>query len=216
MTFTGGYAITTAATNVFNAIVTAVLMWKMMRFTKPKQRRNLWGAVFGLFFLSCVYGAATHGISMSLAQYRYYWNYLYAVLSFLLAFFVAAVVYETDGVENAKKTGAVTFVLAACFTAARFFFQKYISFREFSIFAFPLLIYALIKLAAGRKQKPYLTNFIIAIVCLLIGSALQTVKSIRFYFFFDFNYDSVYHLFTLLLVVFIYRGLKEQASLPEQ
>ena len=52
--FTTGYDITTAATNVFNAIVTAILAWKVFRDIRPDYRKQLWLTVF-FFVLSYLY-----------------------------------------------------------------------------------------------------------------------------------------------------------------
>ena len=90
MTLTTGYEFTTAATNVFNAAVTAFLAWKLIPSIKPKQRRLCWGIVFCLFFAVCIFGAAIHGIAMEQALKSYLWHYLFTLLAFMLASFVTA------------------------------------------------------------------------------------------------------------------------------
>ena len=48
----------------------------------------------------------------------------------------------------------------------------------------------------------YRTFFMVA------GSILQSVKSIRFHLIWDFNYNAVYHLFVLLFVLFLWKGIQ--------
>ena len=210
MTLTTGYEFTTAATNVFNAAVTALLAWKLIPSIKPKQRRLCWGIVFCLFFAVCIFGAAIHGIAMEQALKSYLWHYLFTLLAFMLASFVTALVYETDGLSGAKRTAAVTHVMAFLFSVLRFVFPTRIKFAQFSIYAILLLLYAIGKLISARKEKPYLNHFLIGIFFLVTGSILQTIRSIKFHIILDFDYNSVYHLFTLFLILCVYIGLKTQ------
>ena len=208
MTLANGYEITTAATNVFNAVITAILMWEMVHFTKPEQRRICWGIVYGLFFAVCIFGAAIHGIAMEQAQKSYLWHYLFALLSFMLASFVTALVYETDGFFSAKRTAAVTCVIALLFSVLRFVFPARIKFAQFSIYAVLLLLYAIVKLISARKEKPYLNYFLLGIFFLVAGSVLQNIKSLKFHIILDFDYNSIYHIFTLFLILCVHKGLK--------
>ena len=214
--FTSGYEITTAATNVFNAIVTAIFGWKLYRDIKPNERKALWGIVFILFFIVCVLGSVVHGVQITPEVKDLLWNILFFILVLMMASFVTAIVYETDGLSKAKQTAVPALLLGAVYLILRLTIPavKQMRFTAFSIYAVVLLVYAIIKLVAVRKEKPYVKNFLYGIICLVVGSLAQTMKFIKFHFIYDFNYNSVYHLFTLFLLLFVYKGLKESQKYP--
>ena len=215
--FTTGYEITTAATNVFNAIVTAILAWKVFRDIRPDYRKQLWLTVFFLFFLICIFGAVIHGFVMTSEMKSTLWNYLFGLLSFMVASFVIAIIYETDGPTNLLRKSIVVLILAISYLAIQLLIPtvRRMGFTAFSICATLFFVYAIIKIIAVRKEKPYTKNFLYGIICLVIGSAAQMMKFIKFHFIYDFNYNSVYHLLTLFLVLFVYKGLKEAQQYPE-
>lgn len=212
--FTTGYEITTAATNLFNAVITAILTWKMIHFVKPDLRKVLWGITFLLFFLVCVFGAAVHGFVMTLEENIILWRYLYAVMSVMVASFTCAVVYEADGPSDIKRTVIIAAVLAGVFLVLRVILEVryHIGFLAFTCYSAGSFLFCAVKLLSVRKKKPYVNYILAGIASLVIGSILQTMKGIKFHFIFDFDYNAVYHLFTLFLVLFVYKGLKESSN----
>ena len=170
-----------------------------------------------LFFLICIFGAVIHGFVMTSEMKSTLWNYLFGLLSFMVASFVIAIIYETDGPTNLLRKSIVVLILAISYLAIQLLIPtvRRMGFTAFSICATLFFVYAIIKIIAVRKEKPYTKNFLYGIICLVIGSAAQMMKFIKFHFIYDFNYNSVYHLLTLFLVLFVYKGLKEAQQYPE-
>ena len=107
-----------------------------------------------------------------------------------------------DGAGTEKR------VIALLFSVLRFVFPARIKFVQFSIYAVLLLLYAIVKLISARKEKPYLNYFLLGIFFLVAGSVLQNIKSLKFHIILDFDYNSIYHIFTLFLILCVHKGLK--------
>ena len=206
MRLTTGYEITTAATNAVNALITAVLMFRVFRMSGPKLRRQVWGVPFILFFAVCILGTIVHGIVLPEEIRSLLWDILYIFLAFMIASFVVSARYEIRGSSSVRKTALVCGFLSILFLAVRMVLKHTAVpvFLPFTLYSGSLLLYLIIIILSARKAKPHLTLLLCAIFVLIAGTILQTVKQIRFHLIWDFNFNSVYHLFTLFFVLLTY------------
>lgn len=206
MTLTTGYEITTAATNAVNAVITALMMLRLFHMNGPKIRRQVWGISFILFFAVCILGTIVHGIVLSEGTRTLLWDILYVILAFMIASFAVAVRYEIHGFSDVRKTALVCVLLSIVFLAVRTVLKNTAvpGFLPFTVYSGGMLLYLIIKILSARKAKPHLTLLLCAIFLLITGTVLQTVKQIRFHLIWDFNYNGVYHLFTLFFVLLTY------------
>ncbi len=215
MTLTTGYEITTSATNLFNAVITVILMWDIIRMKGPAARKYVWGVSFGLFLLVCLIGTFVHGVQLSEAAKNFTWDILYIVMAFMAASLAVSVLYEIHGPSCLKKAVPVFVVSAIIFVILRQIFSSKMSndFVLFLIYCGGILIFLIIKLLLARREKPHLTLGLWGIAALIAASVLQNVKSIRFHLIWDFNYNAVYHLVTLVFVILMYLFVKRADEL---
>lgn len=215
MTLTTGYEITTAATNLFNAVITVILMIDVFRMKGPAARKYVWGASFGLFLLVCLLGTYAHGVQLLDAARSRTWDILYIVMAFMAASLAVSVLYEIHGPACLKKAVPAFAASAVVFVILRKMFSSYVpnDFVLFLIYCGGILIFLIIKLFLARSEKPHMIIGLWGIGALIAASVLQNVKSIQFHLIWDFNYNAVYHLVTLIFVILMYFFLKRADEL---
>ena len=215
MSLTTGYEITTAATNLFNAVITVILMIDIFRMKGPAVRKYVWGASFGLFLLVCLLGTYAHGVQLSDAARSRTWDILYIVMAFMAASLAVSVLYEIHGPACLKKAVPAFAASAVVFVILRQMFSSYVpnDFVLFLIYCGGILIFLIIKLFLARREKPHMTIGLWGVAALIAASVLQNVKSIQFHLIWDFNYNAVYHLVTLISVVLMYCFVKRAYEL---
>jgi len=213
MTLTTGYEITTAATNLFNAVIMVILMGGLFRMKGPSARKAVWGVSFGLFLLVCLIGTYVHGVQLSPAGKAETWSILYIVMAFMVASMAVSVLYEIHGPSVLKKAVPAFAAFAVVFAVLRLVISPYISngFILFLIYCAGIQVFLIIKLLMARKEKPYLMMMVWSILVLIAASVLQSVKSIKFHLIWDFNYNAVYHLVTLVFLIMMYYAIKRAA-----
>ena len=126
MTLTTGYEITTAATNLFNAVITVILMISIFRMKGPSARKYVWGASYGLFLLVCLIGTYVHGVQLSPTGKAQTWNILYIVMAFMVASMAVSVLYEIHGPSVLKKAVPAFAASAVAFVILRMVFSSLI------------------------------------------------------------------------------------------
>ena len=215
MTLTTGYEITTAATNLFNAAITVVLMISIFRMKGPAARKYVWGASFGLFLIVCLLGTYAHGVQLPETVKSQTWDILYVALAFMAASLAVAVLYEIHGPECLKLTVPVFALSAIAFVILRQVFSSLVpnGFVLFLIYCGGILIFLIIKLFLARREKPHMIIGLWGIGALIAASVLQNVKAIQFHLIWDFNYNAVYHLVTLIFVILMYCFVKRADEL---
>ena len=124
----------------------------------------------------------------------------------MIASFAVSVRYEIYGTAGVRKSALVCVLLSIVFLAVRTVLKNTAvpGFLPFTVYSGGMLLYLTIKILSARKAKPHLTLLLCAILVLIAGTVLQTVKQIRFHLIWDFNYNGVYHLFTLFFVLLTY------------
>lgn len=207
MTLTSGYEMTTAATNLFNAFITVIMMIGVLKMKGPKIRKQVWLAAFALFLLVSLIGTYVHGVELSEAGRNSTWNILYIVMALMVASLACAVLYEIHGPSCLKKAVPAFACLALAFIIIRPLLSS--GFLPFLIYCGGTLLFLLVKILLARKEKPHLILLFWAIVVLIIGSALQNVKTLKFHLFYDFNYNGVYHVFTLVFLIMSYLCIQQ-------
>ena len=207
MTLTSGYEMTTAATNLFNAFITVIMMIGVLKMKGPKIRKQVWLAAFALFLLVSLIGTYVHGIELSESGRNSTWNILYIVMALMVAALASAVLYEIHGPSCLKKAVPAFACLALAFIIIRPLLSS--GFLPFLIYCGGTLLFLLVKILLARKEKPHLILLFWAIVVLIIGSALQNVKTLKFHLVYDFNYNGVYHVFTLVFLIMSYLCIQQ-------
>ncbi len=211
MELTTGAEFMTAATNLFNAVVTAAVIIRVRKLKQPRMRVRVWSAALGFFFVVCLFGACIHGIVMDTALKVVLWDFLAAILAFMIAAYVTAVLYETEGEAEIEKKARVCTVIAAVYTVSEIVVARLIQigFMGFIVYSSTAILFSLYKLFQVRSEKPYVIWYIGGLACLILATILDCIKSIRFHLIWDFNYDGVYHIVTLFFVLLTFKGILE-------
>ena len=209
--------LTTALTNLVNAILTLIPICWTIRLKGQDVRRQVWLVAYLSFFFVCVFGFAIHGFVMSRETNILLWRGMDFCLCYMIGFYVVAISYETGGESRIRKTAGIYAVLAFVFALLTIYCDENTSlgFTAFILYCAGNLIYVIWKLFRHREGKPYFIWFFIGIIFLVIGSILQTVKSIQFTLIVEFNYNCVYHIFTMIFVLFQFRGMRLAAEMEK-
>lgn len=205
-----GVEFTTAATNLVNAIITAVLICVVMRRVRSEVRRKVWSVFLGLFFLICILGAVIHGFTFDETVRSALWLILYAIMAFMIGSFVVAILYETRGENDLSRAVKINAVLAIAFVVFMAIISRFLeyTFTVFIIYCACYLLVIIGLILSVIKQKAYCGWFLTGVGFMVAGSILQTVKSILFHIgSLEFNYNAVYHVFTILYILFLFVGV---------
>ena len=121
----------------------------------------------------------------------------------MLGSYVVAILFETHGPLYLKRFLMINSILAVAFSALRIFLDEKFSmgFMVFIIYCLLNIIFVSAQLYRSRKENPHFIWLAAGIVFLVTGSVLQTIKSIHFTIIWEFNYNCVYHIFTLIFVI---------------
>ena len=209
MEWTVDLEMTTAVTNLVIAAAAVMLFLRIRQ--KPcddRVRKTLWLVTFALLCLSGVYGFFVHGIKMDTRTLNAAWMPLSFLMGIMVASFTTTALYETFGKRVLKKAVIINLILAILFFLVMLFLSKFIAgyfivFIAYSAlnFVFCLILY----LATARKRKHTLL-YAVAILLIMTGSVLQAMRTIHFQVVWQFDYNTVYHLFLLAALFFLYAG----------
>ena len=202
MTFTANQELTTSITNLINSIITFFLLMNVLHLKKEKEGKLLWIITFGLFLISSFAGAAVHGIVLNSEVKRTFWIFLNFILCFTLGAYSLCIFYEVYGYKFTRKL--IPVYCAICLLVS--LYNNFIAtgYTRFVVFCIADLLLLMIVLLLNIRKKPYFIIFILSIIIFIIGSYLQTVKSLNYDFIVSINHDGIYHLFVLVFVLLNY------------
>ena len=207
---TSGVEFTTAATNIVNAIITAILISIVFRCIRSKARRSVWTAFFGLFLLICILGAVIHGFAFDDTVRKVLWLILYGIMAFMIGSYVVAILYETHGEDKIRKAVKINACLAIAFIIFMAIVSMFLEYT-FTVFIIYCACYVLVIIGlilSKIRQKLYCGWFLAGVGFMIAGSILQTVKTILFQVGpLEFNYNAVYHVFTIFYILFQFIGV---------
>lgn len=212
---------TTAITNIVNAGITLIpmilLLKKASERTELKSKCLIWFTSFGFFFAVSLLGFIVHGFVWTDKEADILWRILNILISFMLGSYVVAILFETHGPLYLKRYLMINSILAVAFSALRIFLDEKFSmgFMVFIIYCLLNIIFVSAQLYRSRKENPHFIWLAAGIVFLVTGSALQTIKSIHFTIIWEFNYNCVYHIFTLIFVILQFIGVMRSIRAKE-
>ena len=157
-------------------------------------------------------GFFVHGFVISKLVEHILWCVLYLFMTFMICAYVIAVKYDIDRDEGLAAFFRTSIVLAVivsvCPGVMEFLLPDY-SFWVFSAYALGNLIYCLIRLWGQTKRISGFWWYIAGIIVIIVGSVLQTIKSIHFTIIWEFNYNAVYHFMILLFILIQFKGIRQ-------
>lgn len=210
--FTAGTDITTAVTDLVNAVVATFLMVQLAKTSGRRKRDLLWVAAFASFVLVSVTGFCIHGLT-ACADYeinQVLRRILMVEMAYMLAFFLVAVLCDTYGEAIVDKALPVCLLATTAFAIVAVILMMLTSygFKIFVVYCIAILVGIIIVLARHRSDKDGLSLYLVAAILLTLANVVQSIKSIRFTLVWDFNYNAVYHWILLLFVLVQYRAIR--------
>lgn len=162
-----------------------------------------------------VAGFFIHGFVMSLELNNVLWCVMYLLLTFAICAYAIAVKYDLDGEKGLapffKRSILIASIVAVALGVMNYLLPDW-SFLLFSAYGLAYMIYCIIRLWGKKKETPAFGWYIVAIIVMIIGSVLQSVKSIHFTIIWEFNYNAVYHWMTLLFMLIQFHGVRRVAA----
>jgi len=209
--FTTGTEMTTAATDLINGVISIGPMLWFLRKNPRTKRNKLWAAAFGMLALMSAAGFLIHGFVMSPSLNDLLWCGMYLFLSLMVSSYVIAIKYDLDGEKGLSAFIRADLLLAVMVPVGlgvlNYLFPDY-SFALFSVYCLAHLIYCIVRLWRRVQSCPCFKWYLLSIFILILGSALQAVKSIQFTLIWPFNDNAVYHWMTLLFMLVQFYGAR--------
>lgn len=219
--FTTGTDITTAVTDLINAAVSMLLMWRLIGRGVNENRDLLWIMTLFLFILASITGFFIHGFTIAadpeISQILQ--RILVVELAFTLAFFMVSVFCDVYGEGILRKAMPVCLAISTAFSIIAliimFFTTSQNGLTIFVVYCIANLLVMIVILIKHRKNHVGLSLYLLAVILLVIANCVQMMKFIEFTLIRDFNCDSVYHWVILIFVLVQYIGICRFGDNPE-
>lgn len=186
------------------------MLWCIRRQSCGK-RYLLWTIAFGMLVIVSIAGFFVHGFIMSESLNNVLWYGMYLLLCLMISSYVIAVKYDVDGEKGIavffKLNIALSVIVTFLLDIMTYVLPGY-SFLLFSAYCLGNLVYCIVKLFQQIKIKSVFKWYLASIFILIVGSVLQSIKSIQFTVIWEFNYNAVYHFMTLLFMVIQFCGVR--------
>jgi outer membrane protein assembly factor BamB len=212
MEWTTAPEMTTAVTNIVIAVSAAVLFFMIRRLKgEDRVRSALWQIIFALLCAVGIYGFFVHAIVMDTPTLNAAWMPLSFIMGLMVASFTITAFYETLGRSSLKKAVIINVILAVVFFLAMLLLSKFIAgyFVVFIAYSAVNFILCVVLYAVTARKRKHTVYYIIGILLMMAGSALQAMRTITFTLIWQFDYNTVYHLFLLAALFFFYTGYKK-------
>ncbi len=225
MTFSAPPEMTTAITDGIFGLVAVFLGYKLKhRFISDKQRLPLrikmWQIVFYTIGASALFGVPAHAIHEiagtnppNIQAQTYYWIFLGFFLGLMITALASTVLLDLFG-ERAFRKSAIIMIV----TGIGYFFLYFITaffkliegyFIIFVLYSALVMLFALVSYIVLFFQRTKTGYMIIAlgIVVAISGSILQALRTISINVIWEFDYNSIYHIFMIAAVILFYYGI---------
>ena len=208
---TSGVQLTTALTDLFSAIITLIPIFVLLKGKDSDRRNRLWLMTFIFFALVCLFGFFLHGFTLSDYIKKWMWAFFFPVSCFMLGYFLLAVRYdiEKSGFGRYYRSVLIMSTLMSIVLMIPAYLNHSNAFTFFAVYSLISMIHVIAMLIkAIRKDRRYCW-YLAGIIVFIAGSIFQMCKDIYFVIgSWEFNYDSVYHLFNMVFVFLVFKGIR--------
>lgn len=212
MEWTTAPEMTTAVTNIVIAVSAAVLFFLVRKLHgEDRVRAALWQTIFAILCAVGVYGFFVHAIVMDTPTLNAAWMPLSFIMGLMVAAFTITAFYEAFGRRALKKAVIINVILAVIFFLAMLLLSKFIAgyFVVFIAYSAINFILCVVLYAFTARKRRHTIYYIVGILLMMAGSVLQAMRTITFTIVWQFDYNTVYHLFLLASLFFFYTGYKK-------
>jgi len=200
---------TCAATDIVLSLVSAACaVYIGTAASVPAEGLALWVWIFSLSSAAAILGAAVHGMVLSEELKGRLWRLIYFILGQTVSLFVVAVIYDIAG------RGPALFLLPVMIAAGIGFFCITVArpgrFLPFILYQTAAMAVALIGYvwAAIQPQSENAWLFACGILIIIVGSVLQSCKSLYVVLIWPFDHNSLYHLCQTVGIVLLAIALR--------
>jgi hypothetical protein len=212
---------TTAATDVVLAalaFVASLTLHHTSHKHDPKKSR-IWEWAFGLLAIAAFFGAIAHGFKMTDRMNFILWQPINFTLGLTMALIATGVTYDLKE-SHLPRTIMLVFLAAGIifYTITLFVSGSFIVFilYEAMVMLFALISY--IALSIRKKRNGY-SLMALGITVSIIAAGCQTIHSIGFRIFWEFDNNGLFHLIQMPGILLLLSGLRKGivvSQIPER
>lgn len=208
---------TTAVTDFLLGCLALLILFRLRPLAdRAPMKIKLWSWILGLLALASFYGTIAHAVVMSPETLNAFWMPLTFILGMMVSLFVAAILYEWRGEPVLRKSLAVMLTLGVVFFIGMFVLSRMITgyFIVFIAYSTLTMLFSLglCLVLAVRRSDGTLGLMAAGIALIIAGSGIQAMRSIEFTVIWAFDYNSVYHFFTMAAALFFYGSIRKSLT----
>jgi hypothetical protein len=201
---------TTAATNVVLSLAAAgSVVYLQLRPQEAAWRLSLWSWSFGLIAVSAAFAAAYHGLALTEAKRRAFWQILTGSLSMAISLFLVGVLHDVCGVDAAGR--GLPAILAAgvlIFGMSRLFPGLFTVFVVYQVLALAIALSAYAWMAASGSL-PGAGWMAAGVLVSMIAAGIQAARHVHVSVVWEFDHNGLFHLVQVIGLLLICVGLAE-------
>lgn len=210
--FTTGSEITTAVTDIINAVVATFLTYKIFKRGMDEKRNVLWGIAFTLFVLVSITGFCIHGLTIFSPHdiNQLLRMVLNVETAYMLTFYLVSVLLDVYGEARLRGGMTVLLVIATlfCVVTIALSLVGLNGFVVFLIYCVPVLLFLLVALIRHQHDKKGMYLHLIAVVLLIVANVVDLMEFIRFEICgWEFDCNSLYHVILLAFILVQYQAI---------
>lgn len=205
-----GTEATTAFTDLIIAVFSLILGICLVRVKSAKtEERRLWLFFFFAFAAACATGFVFHYYIWNGLLWRVIWLVM-CTLMFAVAvcFHMVCIDMCTDNRRPDRKDRKIIYAVSAVFwipVALIRFITAVNTTKLFTIYALVFLAASyILQIRSAVTRKPGSVLFLMSLLPVIPGAALQLNRSFVFRFIWDFDFNGITHLLFLFFLLFLY------------
>ena len=212
ITFTTGTELTTAVTDLINAVLALLLLLRCHRMADSNRLRHLgWQLLLICICLSSLLGTVIHGIDISAQACAKAWPPLVLIMYITAASLLFCIYSEAEfrsrlplAIMAAALLFGLLMVIFFCVNDATYWRLKI-----FFIFAaFCLVLSAIRCLQLWRSGRHGMLMIIAAMAIQIIGGVCQALHFTHFTFIWEFNHNAIAHFCISISLLLFYIGYR--------
>lgn len=207
--------ITTALTDLLMAAVLIPIIVLIAKIKTDKPRQKKWWLIFFIMLdAACILGFAAHFFCRSELSETIVWIPLYPLIYEVVnCFFLVALAIFSDDRRPKKKDIIIVHAISFFAYFATRVFVHYVDIHDIiPLTAFNTLVgiagFVLIFLHAKKRENRRERLIFTALIPLLPGAYFQMSRDCLIHIIWDFNEDSITHMFFIVAMILLFFGVK--------
>jgi hypothetical protein len=212
---------TTAFTDLVLAALAFIASLTLQRtcHSHDPKKSWIWTWAFGLLAIAAFFGAIAHGFKMTDRMNFIFWQPINFALGLTMAFIATGVAYDLKERSLPRiimpvflATGMTFYAITLLVSGSFIVFILY----EAIVMLFALVSYIILSIRKKRNGYPLMA---LGIIVSMIAAVCQTINSIGFRFFWEFDNNGLFHLIQMPGILLLLSGLRKgiaASQIPER